>query len=211
VEIGISSARAEFCFGASWDFISGFTKASYFIMVHVASLPFCLWSLWILKFAFCNLRSLRPRSSDIAGTAQTAMMPPYARGGGLALDGETAQLCSLSVELGHDRARRRCDLPRHLVTVRQVVARALEVEVEVARHVDDLIGVAMLRRQQRVRGGEHGHWRRHGPLWVVARAGPLAKVERPGAPARVLRAHLLARVPPAAQRPRCALRGAQRR
>lgn len=139
------------------------------------------------------------------------MMPPYARGGGLALDGETAQLCSLSVELGHDRARRRCDLPRHLVTVRQVVARALEVEVEVARHVDDLIGVAMLRRQQRVRGGEHGHWRRHGPLWVVARAGPLAKVERPGAPARVLRAHLLARVPPAAQRSRCALRGAQRR
>ena len=207
MEIGISSARAEFCFGASWDFIRGFTNASYFIIVH----PRSRGRFVILKFAFCNLRSLRPRSSDIAGTAQTAMMPPYARGGGLALDGETAQLCSLSVELGHDRARRRCDLPRHLVTVRQVIARALEVEVEVARHVDDLIGVAMLRRQQRVRGGEHGHWRRHVPLRVVARAGPLAKVERPGAPARVLRAHLLARVPPAAQRPRCALRGAQRR
>ena len=170
MEIGISSARAEFCFGASWDFIRGFTNASYFIIVH----PRSRRRFVILKFAFCNLRSLRPRSSDIAGTAQTAMMPPYARGGGLALDGETAQLCSLSVELGHDRARRRCDLPRHLVTVRQVVARALEVEVEVARHVDDLIGVAMLRRQQRVRGGEHGHWRRHGPLWVVARAGPLS-------------------------------------
>ena len=211
MEIGISSARAEFCFGASWDFIRGFTNASYFIIVH----PRSRGRFVILKFAFCNLRSLRPRSAAIAGTAQTAMMPPYARGGGLALDSETAQLCSLSVELdplryADDVARllkAMCRLPAGLPNRAELIAeslggdysrKALEALVSrLGRSGAELLEVSASLPQA-------------GPtVYLIPR--PLAKVERPGAPARVLRAHLPARVPPAAQRPRCALRGAQRR
>ena len=61
------------------------------------------------------------------------MMPPYARGGGLALDGETAQLCSLSVELeplryANDVARllkAMCRLPAGLPNRAELIAESL--------------------------------------------------------------------------------------
>ena len=116
----------------------------------------------------------------------------------------------LGRQLRHHGARCRLHRLCEHAAMPPVLARALEVQEQVARPFDDFVSVPVLRWHARVRRYECLRWRGDEAFRVVGAAGRPPEVLGPTAPAGLLRAHAHALVHGAAQPERRLLLAAQR-